>query len=37
MKLKAITGVVDSGIFSKVAAMVIVAEGSSIRKLLRKD
>ena len=37
MKLKAITGVVDSGIFSTVAAMVIVAEGSSIRKLLRKD
>ena len=34
-KLKAITGVVDSGIFSNVAAMVIVAEGSSIRKLMR--
>lgn len=36
MKLKSITGVVDSGIFSKVAAMVVVAEGSSIRKLSRK-
>jgi len=36
MKLKSITGVVDSGIFSKVAAQVIVAEGSSIRKLSRK-
>jgi ribose 5-phosphate isomerase A len=35
LKLKAITGVVDSGIFSNVAAMVIVAEGTSIRKLLR--
>jgi ribose 5-phosphate isomerase A len=35
MKLKSITGVVDSGIFSNVAAMVIVAEGSSIRKLSR--
>jgi ribose 5-phosphate isomerase A len=35
MKLKGITGVVDSGIFSKVAEMVIVAEGSSIRKLPR--
>jgi ribose 5-phosphate isomerase A len=34
-KLKAITGVVDSGIFSKVAAMVIVAGGTSIRKLSR--
>ena len=35
LKLKAITGVVDSGIFSKVAAAVIVAEGTSIRKLQR--
>lgn len=35
MKLKAITGVVDSGIFSKVAAAVIVAEGTSIRKMTR--
>jgi len=35
MKLKAITGVVDSGIFSNVAAMVIVAGASSIRKLSR--
>lgn len=35
MKLKAITGVVDSGIFSKVAAAVIIAEGTSIRKLQR--
>jgi len=35
MKLKSITGVVDSGIFSNVAAQVIVAEGSSIRKLSR--
>ena len=34
MKLKAITGVVDSGIFAKVAAQVIVAEGSSIRKIV---
>src|SRR5205809_2554541 len=34
-KLKGITGVVDSGIFSNVAAMVIVAGGSSIRKLSR--
>ena len=33
MKLKAITGVVDSGIFAKVAASVIVAGVSSIRKL----
>jgi ribose 5-phosphate isomerase A len=37
MKLKAITGVVDSGIFSNVAAMVIVAGGASIRKLSRKN
>jgi ribose 5-phosphate isomerase A len=37
IKLKTITGVVDSGIFSNVAAMVIVAEGSSIRKLSRKN
>jgi ribose 5-phosphate isomerase A len=37
MKLKSITGVVDSGIFSKVAARVIIAEGSSIRKLSRKN
>ena len=37
MKLKSITGVVDSGIFSNVAAMVIVAGGSSIRKLSRKN
>jgi len=36
-KLKSITGVVDSGIFSNVAAMVIVAGGSSIRKILRKS
>jgi len=35
MKLKAITGVVDSGIFSNVASQVIVAGGESIRKLLR--
>src|SRR6185369_7007467 len=33
-KLKSITGVVDSGIFSNVSAMVIVAGGSSIRKIL---
>jgi ribose 5-phosphate isomerase A len=37
MKLKSITGVVDSGIFSNVAAMVIVAGGSSIRKLSRTN
>jgi ribose 5-phosphate isomerase A len=37
MKLKAITGVVDSGIFSHVAAMVIIAGGASIRKLSRKN
>jgi len=35
MKLKAITGVVDSGIFAKVAAQVIVAGESSIRKVSR--
>lgn len=35
MKLKSITGVVDSGIFSKVASQVIIAGGSSIRKLSR--
>jgi ribose 5-phosphate isomerase A len=34
-RLKAITGVVDSGIFSRVAAIVVVAEGSAIRKLVR--
>ncbi len=34
-KLKAITGVVDSGIFSRVAAMVVVAEKSSVRKIPR--
>jgi ribose 5-phosphate isomerase A len=34
-KLKAITGVVDSGIFSRVAAMVVVAEKSSVRKISR--
>ena len=34
-QLKAITGVVDSGIFAKVAASVIVAGKSSIRKLSR--
>jgi len=32
-KLKAITGVVDSGIFARVAAMVVVAEKSSVRKI----
>lgn len=37
IKLKTITGVVDSGIFAKVAAQVIVAGGSSIRKLSRKN
>ena len=37
MKLKGITGVVDSGIFAKVAAQVIVAGGSSIRKISRKN
>jgi ribose 5-phosphate isomerase len=37
MKLKSITGVVDSGIFAKVAAEVIIAGGSSIRKLSRKN
>ncbi len=37
IKLKTITGVVDSGIFAKVAALVIVAGGSSIRKLSRTD
>jgi ribose 5-phosphate isomerase A len=35
MKLKSITGVVDSGIFSKVAARVIVADTASIRKISR--
>jgi len=34
-KLKAITGVVDSGIFARVAAMVVVAEKSSVRKMIR--
>jgi ribose 5-phosphate isomerase A len=37
MKLKSITGVVDSGIFAKVAAEVIVAGASSIRKMSRKN
>jgi len=37
MKLKSITGVVDSGIFARVAAQVIVAGGSSIRKISRKS
>jgi len=34
-RLKAITGIVDSGIFSRVAALVVVAEGTAIRKLTR--
>ena len=36
-KLKAITGVVDSGIFARVAAMVVVAEKSSVRKIKRSS
>jgi ribose 5-phosphate isomerase A len=36
-QLKAITGVVDSGIFAKVAEEVIVAESSSIRKISRSE
>jgi len=36
-QLKAITGVVDSGIFAKVAENVIVAESSSIRKISRAE
>ena len=35
MKIKAITGVVDSGIFANVAAQVIVAGETSIRRLVR--
>jgi len=37
MKLKSITGVVDSGIFAKVAAQVIVAGSASIRRIARKN
>jgi ribose 5-phosphate isomerase A len=32
-RLKAITGIIDSGIFSRVAALVLVAEKSSVRKI----
>ncbi|HLQ77835.1 MAG TPA: ribose 5-phosphate isomerase A, partial [Terriglobia bacterium] len=35
MKIKAIAGVVDSGIFANVAAQVIIAGETSIRKLVR--
>jgi len=37
MRLKSITGVVDSGIFARVAAVVIVAGGTSIRRLSRTE